>query len=120
MQKFLAMLAVVVGAALAALVPALADNHIRTDEWLNVIVITAGAAAVFTAPNVPGHAYVKTALAVITAVCTLAVSLIVDGVSTAEIIQLVLAALGAVGVKALTNTGDYLEQARAAATRGDS
>lgn len=100
----------IVAAVLAAVVAALTDGRIDPAEWINVAIMGAGAAAVLTAPNVPGSRYTKVILAVLTAVLTLAVSLITGGLTTSEILQLVLAGLGAVGVGGLRNSGDMLEQ----------
>jgi drug/metabolite transporter (DMT)-like permease len=86
---------------LAAVVAALTgDQNVDPSEWLNVLLLGTGAAAVLTAPNVPGAKYTKVLLAVVTAVAAAAASLILDGISTTDLLQLVLAALGAVGVYA--------------------
>ncbi|HEV2781363.1 MAG TPA: hypothetical protein VGX25_18425 [Actinophytocola sp.] len=92
-------LAALVAAVLAAIVPALSgDNRIDATEWVNVAILTLGAAAVFAAPNVPGARYTKVVLAVLTAAATAAASLISDGISLTDWLQLALAALGALGV----------------------
>lgn len=96
-KSFLAVVATVLAAVTAALT---GDQNIDPTEWLNVVLLAAGAAAVFAAPNVPGAKYTKLVLAVITAVVTGAASLILDGISTTDLLQLVLAGLGAVGVYA--------------------
>jgi hypothetical protein len=105
-------LAAVLAAVLAAIVPALSgDNQVDTSEWINVVILGAGAAAVFAAPNVPGARYTKLMLAVITAMAAAAASLVSDGISLTDWLQLALAALGAVGVyqlryrPVLTETG---------------
>jgi uncharacterized membrane protein YjjP (DUF1212 family) len=91
--------AMVVVTVLAALVPLLSGG-VDATEWVNVAIIGVGAAAVFTAPNVPGAKYTKLVLSVLAAVLTLLVSAIVGGVSGPELIQLVIAAAGALGVYA--------------------
>lgn len=98
--KFL--LAVLV-TAISATVAALTDGTVSTVEWINVGIATAGAAAVFTAPNVPGSKYTKAVLAVITAILTFFVTAVTDGVSTAEWLQVLVIAAGAVGVYAVPN-----------------
>lgn len=100
-KSLLAVVATVLSAVAAALT---GDNNIDPTEWLNVVLLAAGAAAVFAAPNVPGARYTKVVLAVITAVVTAAASLILDGISTTDLLQLVLAGLGAVGVYAAPYT----------------
>jgi len=95
----------VIAAVLAALAGALTgDQNVDPTEWLNVVILAAGAAAVFTAPNVPGAKNTKVLLAVITAVATAAASLILDGISATDWIQMALAALGAIGVYAAPYT----------------
>lgn len=105
MSKYLKMAGAVLATVLAALVPILgAGNGITADQWINVAIIGVGACAVFAAPNVPGAAYTKTILAVLTAALTVLVSVISDGLTSAEIIQVALAVLGALGVVGLKNT----------------
>lgn len=100
-SKFFAMVAAtVLSAVLAAMV---GDSIISPQEWVNVAILGVGAAGVFAAPNVPGAAYTKSVLAVLAAVLTVLASVIVGGVGTAEIIQMILAALGALGVYAVPN-----------------
>lgn len=99
--------AAVVATILSAIVTALmGDQVVDAVEWVNVAILAVGAAAVFAAPNVPGAAYTKTILAVLTAVLTLLTSFIGDGtLDVTEIIQLVIAAFGALGVYAVPNRG---------------
>jgi hypothetical protein len=96
--------AAVAAAVLAAVVAALTgDNAIDASEWANVVILGCGAAAVFAAPNVPGARYTKLILAVITAMATAAVSLVSDGISLTDALQIASAALGALGVYQLPN-----------------
>lgn len=104
MSKYAKFVAIVIAAVLSAISAALiGDNVISPQEWVNVAILGVGAAGVFAAPNVPGAAYTKSVLAVLAAVLTVLASVIVGGVGTAEIIQMVLAGLGAVGVYAVPN-----------------
>lgn len=92
---------------LAALVPLLSsgNNHLSAKEWINVAILGAGSIGVFFAPNVPGAKYTKAILAAVTAVLTLLVTFIGHGaVNTGQIIQLILAGLGALGVLSFANT----------------
>ncbi len=95
-----------------AVVAALTDNTISTVEWISVGIALSGAAAVFTAPNVPHAKFTKSVLAVITAVLTFFVTAVVDGVSTSEWLQVLIIAAGAIGVYAVPNkTVDNVEVA---------
>lgn len=100
-------LAAVIATVLSGVVAALTlDQTITAVEWVNVAILGAGALGVFAAPNVPGAAYTKAALAVITAVLTLTVQLLFDGaLDLTDWLQLGVAALGALGVYAVPNTG---------------
>lgn len=98
--------AAVVATVLSGVVAALTgDNLISPVEWINVSILGVGALAVFAAPNVPGARVTKAVLAVLSAVLVLLVNLIVDGVTVSEWLQLGVAALGALGVYAVPNTG---------------
>lgn len=89
----------VLAAVATAIVAALmGDDAISNVEWVNVAVVAVGAAAVFAAPNVPGARYTKAILAALAAVLVLLVSVITDGITATEWIQLALAAAGALGV----------------------
>ena len=98
-------LAAALATVISGVVGYLTDGQVTTVEWINVALLGAGSLAVFTAPNVPGAVYTKSILAVITAVLTLLVSLITDGITVAEWLQLAVAALGALGVYAVPNRG---------------
>jgi len=89
--------------AISAVVAAMTDGVISNVEWINVGIAAAGAAAVFAAPNVPGAKYTKGVLAIIMAVLTFFVSAVTDGVSSAEWLQALVIAAGAVGVIAVPN-----------------
>lgn len=94
-------LAAVVATVLSAFSAALVGDAVITAvEWVNVAIAGTGAAAVFAAPNVPGAKYTKSVLAVLTAVLVLLTSVITDGITNTELLQLVLAGLGALGVYA--------------------
>lgn len=94
-------LAAVVATILSAVVAALTgDGQIDAVEWVNVAILAVGSASVFAAPNVPGARLTKTVLAVLTAVLTLLTSIVTDGITSTEWMQLALAGLGALGVYA--------------------
>jgi hypothetical protein len=108
MGKYAKFVAIVVATVLSAISAALfGDNIISPQEWVNIAILGIGAAAVFAAPNVPGAKYTKSILAALTAGLTVLASAIVGGVHTVEIIQIILAAAGAVGVYAVPNKPPY-------------
>lgn len=90
-----------------AIVAALTDDKVSTAEWLNIAILGFGAASVFAAPNVPYAKYTKTVLAVLTAGLTAVVSFLTGGITTAEWLQVLVAAAAAVGVYALPKSGSY-------------
>lgn len=97
-------LAVVVAGISAAIVALTGDNSFSDVELINIAIAVVTAAAVFAGPNVPGARVTKMVLAVLGAVLTLAVNLIVDGVTLSEWLQLAVAAAGAIGVYAVPNS----------------
>jgi hypothetical protein len=98
--------AAVVATVLSAVIAALTGDAVIGDvEWINIAIAGVGALAVFTGPNVPGARVTKAVLAVLSAVLVLLVNLIVDGVTISEWMQLGVAALGALGVYSVPNTG---------------
>lgn len=102
-------LTAVVVTVLVAMSAAMAGNgEIDPVEWVNVAITGVGALAVFAAPNVPGARYTKSIIAVLTAVLVVLASVIVGGVTTVEIFQMVIAGAGAVGVFAVPNKGTVL------------
>lgn len=96
-------LAVVAAGLSAAIVALTGDNTIGDVETINIAIAVVTAAAVFAGPNVPGATVTKMVLAVLGAVLTLAVNLIVDGITISEWLQLGVAALAALGVYAVPN-----------------
>ena len=94
------LVATVLSAILAALT---GDQTVSPTEWVNVVIGAVGVASVYVVPNVTGSsaAYAKGIVAALTAVLVLAQSLVSDGISGTEWIQLAMAALGALGVVAL-------------------
>lgn len=98
-----ALAAVLASGLSAAIVALTGDQAFSNVELINVAIAVVGAAAVFAGPNVPHSRFTKAILAVLTAVLTLAVNLIADGVTVSEWLQLAVAALSAVGVYAVRN-----------------
>jgi hypothetical protein len=97
-------LAAVAATVLTALLPLIVDSHLSAVEVINLCIVGASAIGVAVVPNLTGGIakYAKLVLAVIGAVLVLLTSFISDGVlSGDEIVQLVVAAFGALGVYAL-------------------
>lgn len=90
---------------LAAVVPAFAAGPLDAVGWFNVIVLAMGAVMVYNAANIPGWDYAKLIASAVSAVVVLLISVWEGGLTTAEIMQLVLAFLGAIGVGAIPNGG---------------
>jgi phosphate/sulfate permease len=105
-KSLLAVLVTVISAVVAAMT----DNAVSTTEWINVAIAGVGAAAVFAAPNVPGSRYTKAVLAVLTAVLTFIVTVVTDGITTAEWLQVLVIAAGAIGVYAVPNKPTVIGQ----------
>jgi 2-keto-3-deoxy-6-phosphogluconate aldolase len=106
MQKYLKMLAAVVGAGLMAAVTAYSDNVITVQDKLTIAISVVTAANVFAAPNVWGAMYTKTILAALGAVLVFVTSAITDGISTSEWYQIGVVALTATGVWLVPNRPD--------------
>jgi len=96
---------VLVTVAVAVVAAMAGDNIVDSIEWVNVAIVGVGAAAVFAGPNIPGAAYTKFILAALAAVLAVLASAITDGIQTVELIQMLIAAAGAVGVWAVPNIG---------------
>lgn len=95
----------IAAAAIGILVAALADNTVTTAELVNVGIAVVTAVGVYLIPNLPaGPArYFKSGVALLGAALTALASFITDGVTTAEWLQIALAALAAIGVYVVPN-----------------
>lgn len=102
-MKYAKGLAAAAATVLTALAAALADNGMSTVELINTLIVLCSAVGVVIVPDLDtGVArYAKPIVAALGAALTLLVTLIADGVTASEWIQVVLAGLGAVGVTAL-------------------
>lgn len=101
-MKYAKLGAMVVATVLTALV-AYWGNGVDAQEWVNVAIAGVTAAGVFAAPNVPGAKYTKLVLAALGAVLAFLVTAIAGGVDSGELLQIVVLALGALGVYAVPN-----------------
>jgi hypothetical protein len=98
-------IAQVVATVIAAIIPAVVDGFTPV-EIVNVVLIGLGAIGVGVVPNLTAGVakYAKAIVSITTAVATLLVSYFADGsyhLTTSEWLQLLIAALGAVGVVAI-------------------
>ncbi len=109
MRKYTKTIVMFVATVLGFVGAALTGGIIPT-EWVNIAILSTGAAAVFTAPNVPGANYTKAILTVFTAVLTVLASVIIGGVTPGEWYQIGAAALGAVSVYGLKNQPSTLQR----------
>lgn len=89
-----------VGLALVGFaITALADNVITTEESLNFVIIGLGALVVYVVPNMPTGiaAYSKTIAAFIIAGIVMLLSLLSNGVTISEWLQVIVAAFAGIG-----------------------
>jgi len=102
---------------LTALAPlAVPGHHISHAEWVNVIITGLGAVTVVIIPNLTGGIghYAKYVVGAITAAMVVLSSLLAQGagVGLAEIIQMLIAAVGALGIFAVPNMGGQAQAQR--------
>lgn len=106
-KAFVAALGVVLSAILAASV---GDGVLNTNEWANVLILGTGAASATIAPNTREAKYVKAMLVGVSAMATVFMSVFMGGLTTPEIIQIVLAGGTAAGVWKFKNEGDQYDR----------
>lgn len=92
-------------AVVGVLVSALTDDVVTTAELVNVGIIGVGAVATYLVPNLPSGpgAYLKGAVAFTVAALVALQSLLTDGVTTAEWLQIAVAAFAGIGVVIVPN-----------------
>jgi hypothetical protein len=88
----------VVMAVLVTIQQANADNHVSASEWVMVGLQAVMAVNVYFTANLPQYAHMKTYVASVIAVMQLLVVLIDGGLTTNEIINLVITGVAALGV----------------------
>lgn len=90
---------------LAAVLPALTSGWpLSLDAWVNLVALTAGVVMVYNAANIPGWSYAKLIASAVSAVAVVLLSALTDrAVSPAEVVQMIVAGLGALGVGAIPN-----------------
>lgn len=97
--KFLVQAVITVLVALAAVWA----GGVTPVEWVNVAIVGVGALSVFAAPNVPGAEYTKGILSALTAGLVVLTSAITGGLVFVEVVQIIVAAAGTVGVFGFKN-----------------
>lgn len=109
-NRYAKALAAVAVTILTAILPFLSQHNTLTQaEWVNVVIVGAGAVIVYVAPNLPGSwsAYTKSILAAVVAGATVLASVIgsggVQAVPSVEWVQVILAFVSALGVYAVPN-----------------
>jgi hypothetical protein len=106
MRENLKALLMLLAAVLAAVLPYLTvTDHLGLSEWINVAILVAGAVHVYNAANLPGYRYAKTIASVVATVGVLLLTVVTDGISATEWIQVVLALLAPAGVASVRNAG---------------
>lgn len=105
MRNWKKSLGAVVATIASALVAALSgDNALSSPEILNIVVIALAAVSATVIPELDAGIaqFAKPIVLASSAAATLAVNLIADGITTGEWLQLLVAALGAVGIAPLS------------------
>jgi hypothetical protein len=100
-RKFFVAFAGWVAVALASV---LTDGHITTEEWIQFVIQLTTTVGVWAAANVPTLTWAKALIAGVLAAANLAISLITDGLTGPELLNLVIAGLTAAGVWTVSNT----------------
>lgn len=96
---------------LAAVLPIfLANDSMGLVEWINVATLAIGAAVVWNTANVRGWKYGKAVGSALTSVLVMFISFYTNGLSPAEVIQLILAFLAPLGVAAIRNAPPNLDE----------
>lgn len=92
-KSIAAALVVVVTAVQAVLSDSVTNGRITQVEGVQIAIAVANASLVWLVPNMPQWPWMKTALAAVLAVLQLSTGLIVDGISSADVSALIIAAL---------------------------
>lgn len=98
MIKYGKVIVAVLAAGLIALYDYLNDGHVTPEEWVHVFIAVGLAVQVYLVPLTVEWPWMKTGVAVVLAVLNVLVISIVGGITSREIVELVLAALTPLGV----------------------
>jgi hypothetical protein len=97
-KLILPILGLVVMAILTTLQQAMADNVIGPEEWVQVALQAVMVVNVWATANLPQYKSMKSIVAGVIAVLSLLVTVIIGGVDTQEMINLVITFVAALGV----------------------
>ena len=89
---------------LTALATYLTDNHVDTQEYIQLALVLLGSVGVWYFPNTTAASVAKTAAMVLTAFLGQFAVVIVDGLTGPELVELGITLLGAIGVYVFKNT----------------
>lgn len=103
MTTYAKFFAQVVATIISAVVAAMQNGSLSTAAWINVVIIGLSAVSVLGAGELPAGvwAHTRTYIAGASAAAVVIQSSLNGGISTATVLQAVIAALGAVGVLAV-------------------
>jgi hypothetical protein len=92
-------------AVVGVLVTALTDDVVTTSELVNVAIIGVGAVATYLVPNLPEGpgGFLKAVVAFVAAALVALQSFLTDGITTAEWLQIAVAAFAGIGVYIVPN-----------------
>ncbi|MGI5178683.1 hypothetical protein ACQEVZ_20335 [Dactylosporangium sp. CA-152071] len=120
-KKYGKAIAAAIAAGLMVLASAVTDNHVDAGEGISIAIAVTTAVSVWLVPQLPSSAGAKTGVAMVLAVLQVAAATIVDGMSSADWVNLAIAALGVLGVlksPAQSVGDDLVPRSAAAMSRG--
>lgn len=106
LQKYGKAFAAVAFAVVTALQATLSDGNLSTQEQVQIAIALVTAIGVWLVPITPQYGWMKTAVAALLAVLNVLATLIIGGISPADIAELVLAALTVLTVGAAPAQSD--------------
>ena len=120
LAKYRKAVALVVVAVATFLVSALTDNHLGAAEVLITCGVLVAAVGTYVVPELPTGvaSAAKTVVTFLVTGFAAAVPLIDGGLTTAEVLTILVGAAAAIGLSAVPNVGDYRARAVAAAPVG--
>ncbi|HLL69036.1 MAG TPA: hypothetical protein VK453_25475 [Micromonosporaceae bacterium] len=93
-------------AAVAVVVASVITDGVTQGEAVQIAVAFTAAVGVYLAPNLPQYKWIKTAVAATLAVLSLVTTYITDGITSAEVVNLIVAALGVLVTGAAPSISD--------------
>lgn len=98
MRAYAKLILAVIGAGVMALYGFLDDNKVDTTEWIKIAIAVSLAVQVYLVPVTPEWPWMKTAIGCILAALNVLVIVIVGGVNSQELIEILIAVGTAAGV----------------------